>query len=66
MLNFMGCVLAPRLKKEKKKKKKKRIALNLGSQFATLGANVLTFNSKLGAKQQAKKCSKLAPSFFQA
>jgi hypothetical protein len=37
MLNFiMGCVLAPRLKKEKQRKKekrKKRIPLNLGSQF---------------------------------
>jgi len=38
----------------------KEIPLNLGSQFATLGANeyrdinVLAFICKLGAKQQAK------------
>jgi len=51
MPNFNGLV-GPMVEKE--------IPLNLGSQFATLGANeyrdinVLAFICKLGAKQQAK------------
>jgi hypothetical protein len=43
MLNFLGCVLASRLKKNKEKRKK-RIPLNLGSQLVTLlGAHVGAF-----------------------
>jgi len=51
-----GLVLAPRLKKG--------VSLNLGGQFATLGANVSAFISNLGPQTRSQKCSKLAPSFF--
>jgi len=50
---FYGLVLAPRLKET--------IPLNLGSQFATLQANVPAFISKLGPNNTS---SKLASSFF--
>jgi hypothetical protein len=54
MLNFM--VLAPRLKE--------RIPSNLGSQFATLVANVVAFISNL-VPDKKPKMSKLGPKFFQ-
>jgi hypothetical protein len=43
---FYGLVLAPRLKET--------IPLNLGSQFATLQANVPAFISKLGPNNTSK------------
>jgi hypothetical protein len=49
-------VLAPRLKK--------RIPSNLGSQFATLVANVVTYISNLGPDKKSKML-KLGPKFFQ-
>jgi hypothetical protein len=51
-----GLVLAPRLKK--------RIPSNLGSQFATLGANVPAFISNLGPNDKPKML-KVGPEFFQ-
>jgi hypothetical protein len=54
MLNFM--VLGPRLKK--------RIPSKLGSQFATLAANVVAFISNLGPDKKPKML-KLGPKFFQ-
>jgi hypothetical protein len=51
-----GLVLAPRLKK--------RIASTLGSQFATLGANVPAFISNLGPNDKPKM-PKVGPEFFQ-
>jgi hypothetical protein len=58
MLNSMALVLAPKLKK--------RIASNLGSQFATLGANVLAFIiSNLGPNNKPKML-KVGPKFFGA
>jgi hypothetical protein len=49
-------VLAPRLKK--------RIPSNLGSQFATLVANVVAFINKLGPEKKAKNAQN-CPKFFQ-
>jgi hypothetical protein len=49
-------VLAPRLKK--------RISSNLGSQFATLVANVVAFISNLGPEKKSKML-KLRPKFSQ-
>jgi len=51
-----GLVLALRLKK--------RIPSNLGSQFATLVANVLPFSSNLGPNNKPK-ILKVGPQFFQ-
>ncbi len=51
-----GLVLAPRLKK--------RIPSTLGSQFATLGANVPAFISNLGPNDKPKML-KVGPKFFQ-
>jgi hypothetical protein len=53
MLNFM--VLAPRLKK--------RIPSNLGSQFATVVANVVAFISNLGTDKRSKM-RKLGPKSY--
>jgi len=50
-------VLAPRLKK--------RIPSNLGSQFATLVANVVAFISNLGPDKNSKML-KLGPQVFSA
>jgi hypothetical protein len=46
--------------------KKERLPTNLGSQFATLGANVLAFSSTLGAKQQAKNAQSWPQVFFRS
>jgi hypothetical protein len=43
---------------------KKRIPLNLGSQFATLVANVVTFISNLGPNKKSKML-KVDLEFFQ-
>ncbi len=51
-----GLVLAPRLKK--------RMPSNLGSQFATLVENVLSFSSNLGPNNKPKML-KVGPQFFQ-
>jgi hypothetical protein len=51
-----GLVLAPRLKK--------RILSTLGSQFATLGANVPAFISNLGPNDKPKML-KVGPKFSQ-
>jgi hypothetical protein len=48
-------VLAPRLKK--------RIPSNLGSQFATLVANVAAFFNNLGPDKK-QKTLRVAPNFF--
>jgi len=48
-------MLAPRLKK--------RIPSNLGSQFATLVANVVAFINNWGPDKKRKKL-RVAPSFF--
>jgi hypothetical protein len=48
--------MAPRLKK--------RIPSNLGSQFATLVENVLSFSSDLGPNNKPKML-KVGPQFFQ-
>jgi hypothetical protein len=55
-------------------KAEKKILQNLGSQFATLGVNVLAFINILmlmflhllvtWGQTTSQKCSKLAPSFF--
>jgi hypothetical protein len=50
-----GLVLAPRLKKE--------VSLNLGGQFATLGANVSAFIRNLGPNKKPKML-KVGPKFF--
>ncbi len=59
-----------------RKPEKKGVASNLGSQFATLGANVPAFINILMSmflhllvtwgQTTSPKCSKLAPSFFRA
>ncbi len=55
-VEFYGLVLAPRLKK--------RIPSNLGSQFATLVANVVTFINDIGPNEKPKML-KIDPKFFQ-
>jgi hypothetical protein len=55
-VELYGLVLAPRLKK--------RIPSNLGSQFATLVANVVAFINKLGPDKKAKNAQN-CPKFFQ-
>jgi len=51
----MAFYMAPRLKK--------RIPQDLGSQFATLGANVRAFISNFGPNNKPKTL-KVAPKFF--
>jgi hypothetical protein len=54
-VEFYGLVLAPRLKK--------RIPSNLGSQIATLVANVVAFINNLGPDKK-QKMLRVAPSFL--
>ncbi len=44
---------------------KKRIPWNLGSQFATLGTNVLAFINNMGPNNKKPKMLKVGPKFFQ-
>jgi hypothetical protein len=57
MLNLMALYRPQRLKK--------RIPSNLGSQFATLMANVVAFISNLGPDKKPKML-KVGPKFFQS
>jgi hypothetical protein len=57
MLNSMACI-GPGADK-------KRIPWNLGSQFATLGTNVLAFINNMGPNNKKPKMLKVGPKFFQ-